>query len=205
MTELSQSDASGIAPARPELAQGQEYSGQPLPAPRRVRRGGSSIGRIVPFVFALLLVAVVTVGLWSAANVQQGGAPASLGTYRLSQVTTGAAAVAQMSRLHGKGVGVVDGYVAHYESSSNGAMLYVGETASEKDASGLLRQMEERIGAGNQYFTNLKPLTVNGVKLFTVHSGPETHYFWQTGKKVVWIGFDRDDPTELATVVKELR
>jgi len=93
-------------------------------------------------------------------------------------------------------------------SSSNSeavACTRFGETASERDAADLLRQMEERIGAGNQYFTDLKPLTVEGVGLFTVRSGPQSHYFWQTGKKVIWMGFDRDDPTELAIAVKELR
>ena len=202
MTELSQSNVAGVAPGYSEPAQD---PGQPIPTARRVRRGGSPIARIVPFVFAVALVAAVAGGLWSAAKAQQGDAPQQLGSYRLREVTTGPAAVAQMSRLHGRGVGVVDGYVGHYEGPSGGAMLYVGETASEKDALDLLGQMEERIGAGNQYFTDLKSLTVEGVRLFTVRSGPQTHYFWQTGKKVIWMGFDRDDPTELAIAVKGLR
>ncbi len=205
MTELSQSNAAGVEPARPEPTQVPGYSGQPVPATGQVRRRGTPIGRIVPFVFAVALVAAVAIGLWSAANGPQGDAPQQLGNYQLSELTTGPAAVAQMSRLHGKGVGVVDGYVGHYESASNGAMLYVGETASEKDAVDLLGQMAERIGAGNQYFTDLKPLTVEGVKVFTVRSGPQTHYFWQAGKKVIWMGFDRDDPAELDLAVKGLR
>ncbi len=161
--------------------------------------------RLVPVVFAAALVAAVAGGLWNAANAQQGIAPKQLGTYQLTgDPVVGAEAVAQMSRLHGKGVGVVDGYVAHYRGPSGGAMVYLGSTASEKDAIELLRQMEERIGAGNQYFTNLRQLTVEGVKVYTVRSGPETHYFWQAGKNVIWMGFDRDDPTELAIAVKAL-
>ncbi len=161
--------------------------------------------RLFPLIFAVLLVTAVAVGLWNASTLQQGVAPGNLGAYELGDLVTGPAAVAQMSRLHGKGVGVMDGYVAHYSGPSGGAVLYVGEAASEKDSVELLRQMEERIAAGSRYFAGLRRLTVEGVEVFTVRSGPETHYFWQTGKRVIWIGFDRDDPAGLATTVRSLR
>ncbi len=161
--------------------------------------------RALPLVFAAVLVWVVGSGLWYAANGTGGSAVQSFGSYRLTQATTGQEAVAQMSRLHGKGVGVTDGYVGHYEGPSGGAMAYVGETASERDAGVLLAQMEQRIGAGNQYFTDLKPLTVDGVRVLSVRNGQEAHYFWQAGKSVLWIGFDREDPVGLSAAVQAFR
>ena len=113
--------------------------------------------------------------------------------------------MAEMSRLHGKGVGLKDGYVAHYDGPSGGAVLYVGSAESEKAAADLLGQMEERIGPNNRYFTGLRSVVVEGVRLFSVRSGQESHYFWQVGDKVVWLGFDRDDPAALAEAVQRVR
>lgn len=161
--------------------------------------------RVLPFVFAAVLVWVVGSGLWYAANGSSGSVPQSFGSYRLTQATTGQEAVAQMSRLHGKGVGVTDGYVGHYEGPSGGAMVYFGEAASERDAGALLVQMEQRIGPGNQYFTDLKPRTVDGIRVLSVRNGQEAHYFWQVGRNVVWIGFDREDPVGLSAAVQAFR
>ena len=173
-------------------------------ATRPPRRLHGATVKVVPMLFVVVLVAAVATGLWNAANEQDGPAPRSLGGLQLGQTITGPEAVAQMSKLHGKGVGVVDGYIAHYQGPSGGAVLYVGQTASEGDAALLLKQMEERIGAGNQYFTNLKATTVGGVKIFSVLSGKQTHYFWQAGDLVNWIGFDQDDPDALAAAVKAI-
>ncbi len=169
-----------------------------------VKRGSPWV-RLLPLAFAAVLVAAVVVGLWSAANPPRGDAPTSFGTYQLTQIVTGPAAVAQMSKLHGKGVGVDGGYVGHYEGPSGGAVAYVGETSSEAGALELLRQMEVRIGAGNQYFTNLRAVTVDGVKVFAVRSGSESHYFWATGKKVAWVAFDREDQAGLAAAVRAIQ
>ena len=161
--------------------------------------------RLLPILFMLGLVAAVGTGLWNAANPHEGAAPLAIGEYRQTQVVTGPAAVSQMSRLHGKGVGVSDGYVGHYEGRGGGMVAYVAETPSEADADSLLRQMEERIGTGNQYFTGLKPVAVDGVRVLSVQSGQESHYFWAAGKKVVWIAFDRDDQPALVSAVRVIR
>ncbi len=169
------------------------------------RAWGRPLIRLLPLVFGAGLLWAVGSGLWSAANGSGGTAPPTFAGYRLAQTTSGPDAVAQMSKLHGKGVGLVDGYVAHYDGASGGAVVYVGATASEKDALQLLEQMERRIGAGNQYFADLKPVTVEGVRVLSVRNGQESHYFWQTGSKVIWIGFDRVDPASLSAALKAFR
>ncbi len=161
--------------------------------------------RLLPVLFAAVLVWAVASGLWNAANGPDGPAPRDFASYRLTRTITGPEAVEQMSKLHGKGVGVTDGYVAHYDGSSGGAVLYVGETTTEKDAAGLLEQMVVRIGPSNRYFTGLKPVTVEGTRAYSVRGGQESHYFWQVKNKVVWVGFDRDDPAGLAAVVRAVR
>lgn len=166
---------------------------------------GRLVVRLVTVVFAFALAAAVAFGLWEASNTPSGPAPKQLASLSLAQVITGPDAVAQMSKLHGKGVGVVDGYIAHYQGANGGAVLYVGQMGSAENASTLAKQMEARIGAGNQHFTGLKSLQVEGTKVFTVRSGPETHYFWKSEDLVNWIGFDMDDPLALAAAVRALR
>lgn len=175
------------------------------PINRTSRKRNRTLVRFVPVLFAAVLIAAVFSGLWSAANGTDGPAPRSLAGLSLTQVVAGPEAVSQMSKLHGKGVGVVDGYVAHYQGAAGGAVLYVGEMGSVENAVALNRQMEERIAAGNPYFTDLKPLVVEGMQLFSVRSGAETHYFWQAGPLINWIGFDRDDPAALAVAVATVR
>lgn len=173
----------------------------PVGTTRTSEKRGILIVRLLPVLFAAVLVTAVAAGLWNVANPSNGDAPAALGAYRLSQIVTGPAAVSQMTQLHGKGVGVVGGYIAHYEGPSGSVVAYVGETSSENDAATLLEQMEQSIGTANQYFTNLKSVTVDGVKLFSVRSGPESHYFWTTGKKVIWLAFGKDDRAGLVAAV----
>jgi hypothetical protein len=175
------------------------------PVNRASRKQRSILVRLVPVVFAAVLITAVFSGLWASANGPDGPAPRSLGTFSLAQVITGPEAVSQMSRLHGKDVGVVDGYIAHYQGARGGAVLYVGEMGSVENAVALNRQMVERIAAGNPMFTDLSSLTVEGMEVFAVRSGTETHYFWQVGELINWIGFDRDDPAALAEAVRAIR
>jgi hypothetical protein len=161
--------------------------------------------RLVPVVFAAVLIVAVISGLWGEANGTDGPAPNNLAGLTLAQVVTGPEAVSQMSRLHGKGVGLVDGYIAHYQGARGGAVLYVGEMGSVENAVALNKQMVDRIAAGNPMFTDLSSLAVEGVEVFKVLSGPETHYFWQIGELINWIGFDRDDPVALAEAVRVVR
>lgn len=169
---------------------------------RRPRKRRSILVQLVPVVFAAVLIGAVAAGLWQAANPATGAAPTSFAGYQISQLVTGPDAVARMSRLHGKGVGVTDGYIGHYESGSNGVVAYVGDTISEQDAASLLKQMEDRIAAGNQYFIDLRPVSVDGKRVLWVRSGQESHYFWQQGSKVIWLAFDKDDRAGLAAAVK---
>jgi hypothetical protein len=163
------------------------------------------LARLVPMLFGALLVGLVFAELRSAADVPTGPAPRSLAGLTLAQVVTGPDAVYQMSRLHGKGIGVLDGYIAHYRGATGGAVLYVGEMGSVESAVAFNRQMVDLIAAGNPMFTDLRSLAVENIEVFEVRSGPETHYFWQVGELINWIGFDRDDRDALAAAVRAIR
>jgi hypothetical protein len=191
-SEVTTQNTTATAAAEPLLAR---------PSGRRRR----NLVRFVPVAFAVVLVVAVFSGLWSAANGPDGPAPRSLAGMSLAQLIAGPEAVSQMSKLHGKGVGVVDGYIAHYQGSGGGAVLYVGRMGSVENAVALNQQMVDRIAVGNPMFTDLSSLTVEGTEVFKVRSGPESHYFWREGELINWIGFDRDSPAALAEAVRVVR
>ena len=96
----------------------------------------------------------------------------------------GEAAIKEMSQLHGRDVGMVGGWVAHYQRN---ATVYVGEIADEDSASNLLEAMVSRIGAGNAIFKDLQRVRFEGQDLYSVFGQGQNHYFYQKGNKVIWI------------------
>jgi hypothetical protein len=175
------------------------------PSGRASRQRNRALALLVPLFFGLLLAGLVFAEMRNAADVPIGPAPRSLAGLTLAEVVTGPEAVSQMSRLHGKGVGIVDGYIAYYQGATGSAVLYVGEMGTVENAVALNQQMVDLIAEGNPIFTDLTTLTVEGMEVFAVRSGPETHYFWQVGELINWIGFDRDDPSVLTAAIRVVR
>ena len=111
--------------------------------------------------------------------------PRSLGGMSLSgDVMMGEAAIKEMSQLHGRDVGMVGGWVAHYQRN---ATVYVGEIVDEVSAAKLLDAMVSRIGAGNAMFKDLQRVRFEGQDLYSVFGQGQNHYFYQKGNKVIWI------------------
>ena len=111
--------------------------------------------------------------------------PRSLGGMSLSgDVMMGEAAVNEMRQLHGRDVGMVGGWVAHYQRN---ATVYVGEISDEESAVKLLEAMVSRIGAGNAVFKDLQRARFEGQELYSVFGLGQNHYFYQKGSKVIWL------------------
>ncbi len=154
---------------------------------------------------AIVLIVIVAFALWSTDDTVGGDAPSKLVAYKRTQVVTAPQAVAQMSQLHGKAVGIVDGYIATYRADQNSLVAYVGQMASPSDAEALNKLMENRIARGNAIVTGLKSLKIDGTRVLFVKAGPETHYFWAVGSRVIWLAFDKDDPPGLHAAMKAFK
>jgi hypothetical protein len=175
------------------------------PAPRHARTGrASGPARLMSVVFAIAMIAAVVVGLWVSVSGPDEAASNRLARLRLVETVTGPEAVAEISRLHGAGTGVTGGYVAHYQGSAGRAVLYVGRTDSDQDAAVLMKQLEDRIVEESDRYSDLEPRMVGGVRVLSVLSGGEPHYFWQARSLVIWLGFERDYPAGLIAAVNAL-
>lgn len=155
---------------------------QPSPATSKARRSVP----LVTALFAVLLLAAVAGSLWAVTREQTrlAEAPAVLAGISLVNVTTGAEALSSMERLHGKGIGLEDGWIATY---GQGGVLWVGEAESAAAASRLMIRMNERIEDGNEMFTHLGTESFGDVITHKVTDGSMLHYYYGVGDKVVWI------------------
>ncbi len=181
------------------------------------RAGKSSKTKLIVLVqiFLVLLIVIATVRWISGSNsseqpirsVASGGSsspspgvapsapgvPQKLGGVNLVDALTGQEAVEDMSMLHGKGVGLVGGWVGHYQSKG---IAFVGEAVDEKGAAQLLEAMVQRIGAGNATFRNLRDSVIDGQKAYSVTGQGQNHYFYQKGNKVIWLTLPTNKPED---------
>jgi hypothetical protein len=98
--------------------------------------------------FQVVLVAGLGIGIWLGlrgnVEVPPLAAPSHLGEMRLVGQVTGQQAVLQAQRLHGKDVGIIDGYVAEYRGDGEWMTLWVGQAESELAAQELMERMTQR-------------------------------------------------------------
>jgi hypothetical protein len=142
---------------------------------------------VLQLLFAVIVVAAVAYGLWQATVEQADEAlavPGSIAGYRLADVYRGQEAMAQLTQLHGKDVGLTTGWIGYYQ---NNGVAYVGAVQDEAVAAQLIAVMTKRIGAGNGPFTDLKEVEVDGRTIYTVVGQGQRHYYYAQGRLTVWL------------------
>lgn len=181
----------------------EEATASPAPPHTRPRRG-SVPARYMSATFAVLMIAVVALGLWASVSGLDESAASRLARLRLVDTVTGPDAVEEISSLHGASTGLTGGYVAHYQGSAGSAVLYVGRTASEQDAAALMAQLEDRIAVESDRFSGLDHRTVEGVRVLAVLRDGDPHYFWQAQSLIIGLSFEKDYPPGLTAAVGAL-
>ncbi|TAK34055.1 MAG: hypothetical protein EPO21_10885 [Chloroflexota bacterium] len=117
-----------------------------------------------------------------------GSAPQQIAGRTVSGVVTGDQAIAQLRQMHGKGVGIQGGWIAHYDG---GATIWYGTTSSEAEARALIESMTNRISQGNPTFQDLQTLTIQGTTIYTVTGQGQRHFYYYKGPVTVWIAAPR--------------
>jgi len=155
------------------------------PAKRSPGRLISGVGLAVLFA-ATVVTLVVNTRNPSGETTPQGAlrVPASLAGNPMVTSLRGAAALADVSRLHGKTIDAVDAAVARYQ---NGATLWVSASPSALAASRLLWRMNRRMANGTQVFSAPRPQQIGGRSVFVTEGIGQIHYYYQSGARVIWL------------------
>lgn len=139
----------------------------------------------------MLLVLGIIIGAWfslrSAVREPTMAAPSHIGDLKRVSLVTGEAAMKQMRGLHGKDIGVVDGYLASYGSTGERMTLWVGMAGTEPDAEQLLERMFSGIDRGGTPFSAPVQVIVGGRQVFSTLGGGAMNYFFREAHSVVWV------------------
>lgn len=111
-------------------------------------------------------------------------APASLGGARLASSLRGPAALAEISRLHGRRIGGDDALMAGYEY---GLLLWVTASGSAFRAGSLLFRMNRGMSGGTDVFTAPRGREIRGRTVFITDGLGQRHAYYQSGRYVVWL------------------
>ncbi len=109
--------------------------------------------------------------------------PKSLAGKSLIAQKSGAVALAEIESLHGKGFEMTDGTVVHYGD----ATVWVAKAKDEAAAKSMMATMTRRIAEGRSPFTSMGTRQVNGRMVWTLTGMGQSHFYWQTSDKVVWL------------------
>ena len=113
--------------------------------------------------------------------------PDSLAGLKLKEYKTGKEAIDEIFNLHGRKMGIVNGYVATYAGKEGKATVYYSVAKSKKLAQRLIDWMVKRIGEGNKYFQGLKKEHSAPQIFYSVHGEGGKHFFLCKDDKVIWI------------------
>ena len=117
--------------------------------------------------------------------------PQAVAELSLTQTQSGPAGIDAIKKLHGIDFPLVSGIVAEYGQKQ--ATLWVADTGSEAQATVLIQQMTEKIGAGGLPFI---PKGVYQFKNRDVYAmdgaNGQMNYYIQSGSKVFWMAIGND-------------
>ena len=115
--------------------------------------------------------------------------PDRLGELALVEAQSGAAAAAEIQRLHGRAFPLASAAFARYGPSGE-ASLWIAGTASEDAAAELLEAMRLAIETADSPFTPLEPKRIAGVTVYPLRGMGQEHMYFQSGRLVLWLAAD---------------
>lgn len=115
--------------------------------------------------------------------------PQSIGSLSLEQLQSGEEARQEIDRLHGKQITFRRGYIGTYGNGK--AKLWVSEYDSEGEAAKGIGKMAQRMQTRKEgNFWHFREISIQGVAVYFVVGMGQAHYFFQKGRKVIWLAVD---------------
>ncbi|MDI6871158.1 MAG: hypothetical protein QME79_07350 [Bacillota bacterium] len=100
--------------------------------------------------------------------------------------STGAAALAEISKLHGKEIPAASAEIATYGSGQEKVIVWMTASATKEEAQELFRKMLERMEANPTTYTRPEPLSIRGKVYFSTRGNGMNHYFYLRGARIYW-------------------
>ena len=170
--------------ATPEMRSGSASSADMLNR-RRVGRS-AAIGLMALGGATLVLGLLWALTLKRLSDPAAESLPPSLAGLALHSADFGAEAVAEVDRLHRKQFPLTAGAVGNYGLQAE-VTVWAAGTLSNFLARAMLNQMEESLAQGNSPFTPVGMKALDGRPVFELTGMGQTHYYFQSGARVVWI------------------
>ncbi len=112
--------------------------------------------------------------------------PSSIGGVSLVEQTTGEAAMQALSKMHGTGVNMADGYILNYGNEQNNITLYLSVSNTVAEAVELFEQMDKRMPS-TKMFTGRQVVKLGSRNVVQVEGMGMKHFYWQSGKLNYWL------------------
>ncbi len=116
--------------------------------------------------------------------------PDSIGDLKLGKFKTGKEALKELFRLHGRKMGLINGYVADYTNKDGKATVYYSVAKNEKLAGRLISWMIKRIGKSHEIFRDMKKESFKSQIFYSVYGMNQKHFFFCKNDKIIWIAAD---------------
>lgn len=140
----------------------------------------------------------------AAADAAAGaGVPQTLDNLHLMSLDDGPEALAAIDRLHGKALGLTDGYQAQYGQGPNTVTIWVARMANGDEARRLTDDMTASINEGRSPFSRPEPQQYGSLTLYRTLGMNQLHYYYANGSRIIWAALPRDSsPALLDQVVQ---
>lgn len=160
-------------------------------AERKPKKAKKLYMTFVQLLIVLAIVAAMYLSFNSNVLSKPTPVPMKIGQLVRYQFEAEKDAIPQIRHLYGTDIPITKAYVAHYESAGTVLNVWFAEAADEEDVRKLLGDVTARIEAGaDATYTNLKKQDVAGLTIYSVAKGEEPQYYYQAGRKFVWLGFE---------------
>ncbi|MCL5263741.1 MAG: hypothetical protein M1343_00825 [Chloroflexi bacterium] len=170
--------------------------------PRKAKKGHV---RHVQLLIVLVFVGAMYYSFQSNVLSKSTAVPMQIGQLVRYQFETDQQAIPQLRQLYATEMPITTAYVAHYESEGANLNIWVGEAAAD-DVMRLLDDLTNKIESGeNGTYTDLKKLDVSGMTVYAVKRDKEPQFYYQSGKKFVWIGIKGDTGSANQLLVDAMR
>ena len=164
--------------------------------------------RYMPFVQLSIVLAFIAVMYYSfSGNVlsKSTAVPMQIGQLVRYQFETENNAIPQIRQLYGTEMPIDSAYVAHFEGADTRVNVWVGE-ANAEDIMKLFGDLTKKIETGeNTVYTDLKKQDVGGMTVYSVKKNNEPQYYYQSGKKFVWIDIQGNSANASQLLVDAMR